>query len=146
MRVLLFVIMTLFFSFSAQAYIEENKSNKEAKATAGEQNSSLYRLNATSTIRLKKLRKIDEVLARNPNATIADEADMEDLLSNRKQVDLDNQNQLTQMYQETIKRTKQKKTLIETNDKSYQQINEIALNSVKDLAAVRNIKQKIGRR
>ena len=146
MRVLLFVIMTLFFSFSAQAYIEENKSNKEAKATAGEQNSSLYRLNATSTMRLKKLRKIDEVLARNPNATIADETDMEDLLSNRKQVDLDNQNQLAQMYQETIKRTKQKKTLIETNDKSYQQINEIALNSVKDLAAVRNIKQKIGRR
>ena len=137
MRVLLFVIMTLFFSFSAQAYIEENKSNKEAKATAGEQNSSLYRLNATSTMRLKKLRKIDEVLARNPNAAIADKADM---------VDLDNQNQLAQMYQETIKRTKQKKTLIETNDKSYQQINEIALNSVKDLAAVRNIKQKIGRR
>ena len=146
MRVLLFVIMTLFFSFSAQAYIEENKSNKEDKATAGEQNSSLYRLNATSTMRLKKLRKIDEVLARNPNATIADEADMEDLLSDRKQVDLDNQNQLAQMYQETIKRTKQKKTLIEKNDKSYQQINEIALNSVKDLAAVRNIKQKIGRR
>ncbi len=146
MKVLLLVIMSLFFSFSAQAYIEENKSNKEAKATAGEQNSNLYRLNATTAMRLKKLRKIDEVLARNPNASIADEADMEDLLSDKKQVDLDNQNQLAQMYQETVQRTKQKKSLIAANDKSYQQINEIALNSIKDLAAIRSIEQKIGRR
>lgn len=144
---LLFVAIFSFFwmSSSANAYIDTTVDG-EAEATAGEQNTNLYRLNAANFSKLKKMRQIDNVLARNPNANVENSREMEDLLSNKKQVDLDTQAQLAQMYKDTVARTKNKNALIVKNADNYRQVLQTAANSVKDTAAITDLKQKIRRR
>ena len=144
---LLFVAIFSFFwmSSSANAYIDTTVEG-EAEATAGEQNTNLYRLNAANFSKLKKMRQIDNVLARNPNANVENSREMEDLLSNKKQVDLDAQAQLAQMYKDTVARTKNKNALIVKNADNYRQVLQTAANSVKDTAAITDLKQKIRRR
>lgn len=144
---LLFVAIFSFFwmSSSANAYIDTTVEG-EAEATAGEQNTNLYRLNAANFSKLKKMRQIDNVLARNPNANVENSREMEDLLSNKKQVDLDAQAQLAQMYKDTVARTKNKNALIVKNADNYRQVLQTAANSVKDTAAITDLKQIIRRR
>lgn len=144
---LLFVAIFSFFwmSSSANAYIDTTVEG-EAEATAGEQNTNLYRLNAANFSKLKKMRQIDNVLARNPNANVENSREMEDLLSNKKQVDLDAQAQLVQMYKDTVARTKNKNALIVKNADNYRQVLQTAANSVKDTAAISDLKQIIRRR
>jgi len=69
---LLWAVTTIFFlsMANAHAYLE-TYSDDETQVTAGEQNTNLYRLNAAGTSALKKLKKIDEVIARNPSEKIA---------------------------------------------------------------------------
>ncbi|MCI5635230.1 MAG: hypothetical protein MR350_07275 [Alphaproteobacteria bacterium] len=144
---LLFAVIFSFFllPFSANAYIDTTVDG-EAEATAGEQNTNLYRLNADNLSRLKRMRQIDNVLARNPNANIENSQEMEDLLSNKKQVDLDEQAQLAQMYKDTVARTKNKNALIVKNADDYRQVLQTAANSVKDVEVITNLKQRIRRR
>ena len=144
---LLFVAIFSFFwmSSSANAYIDTTVDG-EAEATAGEQNTNLYRLNAANFSKLKKMRQIDNVLARNPNANVENSREMEDLLSNKKQIDLDAQAQLAQMYKDTVARTKNKNALIVKNADNYRQVLQTAANSVKDTAAIIDLKQIIRRR
>ncbi len=144
---LLFAVIFSFFllPFSVYAYIDTTVDG-EAEATAGEQNTNLYRLNADNLSRLKKMRQIDNVLARNPNANIENSQEMEDLLSNKKQVDLDAQAQLAQMYKDTVDRTKNKNALIVKNADDYRQVLQTAANSVKDVEVITNLKQRIRRR
>lgn len=144
---LLFVAIFSFFWMlsSANAYIDTTVEG-EAEATAGEQNTNLYRLNAANFSKLKKMRQIDNVLARNPNANVENSREMEDLLSNKKQIDLDAQAQLAQMYKDTVARTKNKNALIVKNADNYRQVLQTAANSVKDTAAITDLKQKIRRR
>ncbi len=144
---LLFAVIFSFFllPFSVNAYIDTTVDG-EAEATAGEQNTNLYRLNADNLSRLKRMRQIDNVLARNPNANIENSQEMEDLLSNKKQVDLDEQAQLAQMYKDTVARTKNKNALIVKNADDYRQVLQTAANSVKDVEVITNLKQRIRRR
>lgn len=146
MKLLFAVIFSFFWlSSSANAYIDTTVEG-EAEATAGEQNTNLYRLNAANFSKLKKMRQIDNVLARNPNANVENSREMEDLLSNKKQIDLDAQAQLAQMYKDTVARTKNKNALIVKNADNYRQVLQTAANSVKDTAAITDLKQKIRRR
>lgn len=132
-------------SFAAEAYIDETAPN-DAVATAGEQNTNLYRLNATSALRIKKLQKIDETLAKNPKLNISDSSELEEILSNKKQVDLDAKNQLEAQYKETIAKTKNKNTLVVSNTEQYAQFKKLGVNSVRDTQAISDIKQKLRRR
>lgn len=118
----------------------------DAQATPGEQTTNLYRLNAGSAVQLKKLRQLDKILSKNPNLVITNNEDISDLLSNKKQVNIDEQKQLAQLQQETVKRTAQKRNLIVSNSKSYQQINSILASSVRDTEKIVALKQKMGRR
>ena len=146
MKLLLAAIFSFFWLSSlANAYIDTTVDG-EAEATAGEQNTNLYRLNAANFSKLKKMRQIDNVLARNPNANVENSREMEDLLSNKKQVDLDAQAQLAQMYKDTVARTKNKNALIVKNADNYHQVLQTAANSVKDTTAIIALKQKIRRR
>lgn len=131
--------------FSVEAYIEESAPN-DAVATAGEQNTNLYRLNATSALRIKKLQKIDETLAKNPKLNISDSSELEEILSNKKQVDLDAKNQLEAQYRETIAKTKNKNALVVSNAEQYAQFKKLNVNSVRDTQAIRDVKQKLRRR
>ena len=74
------------------------------------------------------------------------ENDIADLLEDKAQMALDEQNQLKQQYQDTVKRTAQKKNLVADNSKSYQQINQVTFSAVKDTKAVFELKQKLRRR
>ena len=146
MKLLLVAIFSFFWlSSSANAYIDTTVDG-EAEATAGEQNTNLYRLNAANFSKLKKMRQIDNVLARNPNADVENSREMEDLLSNKRQVDIDAQAQLAQMYKDTVARTKNKNALIVKNADNYRQVLQTAANSVKDTTAITALKQKIRRR
>lgn len=140
------IFSLLFLPLSAGAYIDTTAASDETSVTAGEQNTNLYRLNASNFERIKKMRQIDEALAKNPNADMSNSQEIEDLLNNKKQVDMDAQTQLAQMYKETQERTKNKNSLIVRNSDTYQQIVKVADFSVKDEAAVMNLKQKIRRR
>ena len=85
-------------------------------------------------------------MAKNPDAIINSENDISDLLEDKAQIALDEQNQLVQQYQDAVKRTEQKKNLVVANSKSYQQINQVAFSAVKDAKAVFELKQKLRRR
>ncbi len=142
MKLLLSIFSFMLLSHTALAYMNV----EEAQATPGEQTSNLYKLNAATAIKIKKLREIDKVLAKNPDAVINSENDIADLLEDKAQMALDEQNQLTRQYQDTVKRTAQKKNLVVVNSKSYQQINQVAFSAVKDTKSVLELKQKLRRR
>ena len=61
--------MVLMGAAEAHAYLE-TYSEDETQVTAGEQNTNLYRLNAMGSIAMKKLKKIDDAIARNPKAQV----------------------------------------------------------------------------
>lgn len=142
MKLLLSIFSFMLLSHTALAYINV----EDAEATPGEQTSNLYKLNAATTMKIKKLREIDKVLAKNPDAVVNNENDIADLLNDKAQIALDEQNQLTQQYQDTLKRTAQKRNLVVANSKSYQQINQVAFSAVKDTKVVFELKQKMRRR
>ena len=142
MKLLLSIFSFMLLSHTALAYMNV----EDAQATPGEQTSNLYKLNAATTMKIKKLREIDKVLAKNPDAVVNNENDIADLLNDKAQIALDEQNQLTQQYQDTLKRTAQKRNLVVANSKSYQQINQVAFSAVKDTKVVFELKQKMRRR
>lgn len=148
MKLLLFFIVSLLLStFEAQAYLDTSAAAGESTATAGEQNTSLYRLQASNFSRIKKMRQIDDILARNPDANLEDSQEIEDLLNNKKQIDMDTQSQLAQMYKDTVEITKKKNTLVTVlNTDVYRQLMQTAANSVKDEATAYELKRKIRRR
>ena len=148
MKLLLFFIVSLLLSaFEAQAYLDTSAAAGESTATAGEQNTSLYRLQASNLSRIKKMRQIDDILARNPGANLEDSQEIEDLLNNKKQIDMDTQSQLAQMYKDTVEITKKKNTLVTVlNTDVYRQLMQTAANSVKDEATAYELKRKIRRR
>ena len=148
MKLLLFFIVSLLLSaFEVQAYLDTSAAAGESTATAGEQNTSLYRLQASNFSRIKKMRQIDDILARNPDANLEDSQEIEDLLNNKKQIDMDTQSQLAQMYKDTVEITKKKNTLVTVlNTDVYRQLMQTAVNSVKDEATAYELKRKIRRR
>lgn len=148
MKLLLFFIVSLLLSaFESQAYLDTSAAAGESTATAGEQNTSLYRLQASNFSRIKKMRQIDDILARNPGANLEDSQEIEDLLNNKKQIDMDTQSQLAQMYKDTVEITKKKNTLVTVlNTDVYRQLMQTAANSVKDEATAYELKRKIRRR
>lgn len=148
MKLLLFFVVSLLLpAFEAQAYLDTSAAAGESTATAGEQNTSLYRLQASNFSRIKKMRQIDDILARNPDANLEDSQEIEDLLNNKKQIDMDTQSQLAQMYKDTVEITKKKNTLVTVlNTDVYRQLMQTAANSVKDEATAYELKRKIRRR
>ena len=148
MKLLLFFIVSLLLpAFEAQAYLDTSAAAGESTATAGEQNTSLYRLQASNFSRIKKMRQIDDILARNPGANLEDSQEIEDLLNYKKQIDMDTQSLLAQMYKDTVEITKKKNTLVTVlNTDVYRQLMQTAANSVKDEATAYELKRKIRRR
>lgn len=148
MKLLLFFIVSLLLpAFEVQAYLDTSAAAGESTATAGEQNTSLYRLQASNFSRIKKMRQIDDILARNPDANLEDSQEIEDLLNNKKQIDMDTQSQLAQMYKDTVEITKKKNTLVTVlNTDVYRQLMQTAAKSVKDEATAYELKRKIRRR
>lgn len=141
MKILLIAVFFCGIIYSAQA----NSAVDDTQTPAGEQTSNLYRLNTGTAVQLKKLQQLDKILAKNPNIMITDSEDVADLLNDKKQVNIDEQEQLMRMYQEIVKRTTSKKSLIVDNSKNYQQISHVIRTSIKDSANIAELKLKIRR-
>lgn len=70
MKKISIVILLLLFTMPAKpafAYMEVAEKG-DAEATAGEQNSNLYRLNAQGMLAVKKLKKVDDIVAKRQAA------------------------------------------------------------------------------
>lgn len=63
MRLIIILYILISFVPPAYAYIEENNAG-DAEASAGDQNTNLYRLNARGDYYIKRLKKIDEFAAK----------------------------------------------------------------------------------
>ena len=67
----------------ANAYLEDERGSRDAEATAGEQNTNLRRLQAMQKISVKRLKKIDDALAKEKLKNVAntDLAALEEMLN-----------------------------------------------------------------
>ncbi len=138
------IISTFFYCSTANAYIDDRQTG-EAEATAGEQNSNLYRLNASSTMSIKKLKKLDELYAKEQiSGKRLTETDIEKLL------DLDDnktQKELDLALKDAIKKTKNTRDLVISIDIGvYNQFKNFHQISIKDREIAKNLTNNLGRR
>lgn len=105
--VLLYIFLSL--PFPAFAYVEENNAGL-TEASAGDQNTNMYKLNSRTDYLIKKLRKIDEYSAKNKDASSSlNIASFEDITS-LEQKDRENQ-QSKKILEEVIKATSDPQSL-----------------------------------
>lgn len=105
--VLLYIFLSL--PFPAFAYVEENNAGL-TEASAGDQNTNMYKLNSRTDYLIKKLRKIDEYSAKNKDASSSlNIASFEDITS-LEQKDRENQ-QSKKILEEVIKATSDSQSL-----------------------------------
>lgn len=105
--VLLYIFLSL--PSPAFAYVEENNAGL-TEASAGDQNTNMYKLNSRTDYLIKKLRKIDEYSAKNKDASsLLNIASFEDITS-LEQKDRENQ-QSKKILEEVIKATSDPQSL-----------------------------------
>ena len=105
--VLLYIFLSL--PSPAFAYVEENNAGL-TEASAGDQNTNMYKLNSRTDYLIKKLRKIDEYSAKNKDALSSlNIASFEDITS-LEQKDRENQ-QSKKILEEVIKATSDPQSL-----------------------------------
>jgi hypothetical protein len=144
MKFWLFLGLICLFPLSAFSYIED-KVEGEAEFTAGEQNTNLYRLNATGSLSIKKLKKIDELVARNPK--VGANPDMSEI---EKMVD--SEAGRTQQLMEDILKDTKKRVAVPTKLKKlpdsgiYALFRELKPQNVRDRAIVLALREKLQRR
>lgn len=144
MKVLLLVFGLFCLSVSpAVAYLDDTVAG-EAEATAGEQNSNLYRLNSLSTVSIKKLKKIDEVMAKNPNKISNLDMDQIEQLVDSKAGET--QQILDKALKDAIKRTKSPITLKNSvSNSTYIAFKSLSAACVKDKQIALALRDKIQR-
>lgn len=67
LKTIIILLGFMFFINPAQAYLEETDDGS-TKLSAGEQNTNMYRINSQGKVALKKLKQIDELMAKSPTA------------------------------------------------------------------------------
>ena len=124
------VLLLMFFlgaASNAYAYLE-TYTDGETQVTAGDQNTNMYRLNAVGALAMKKLKKIDEALARNPNE------------NEQKQ-------QLEQMVKKVSKTLSSPENLRVLPDKRlYKELSTLSIRETKDTAVAVELLKQLGRR
>lgn len=122
----------------AYSYIDVNEIG-DAEATAGEQNSNLYRLNAQGILAIKRLKKVDDAVARGFKGS-----DIDDLLaSDAEQQEKQELVRLTKELEQKIANPKS----LKVGDVStvYAQIREFP-SDARDMEVVKNLRNTFGRR
>lgn len=130
---------------NAYAYLE-TYSEDETQVTAGDQNTNMYRLNAVGSIAMKKLKKIDEALARNPNENVnaMDISQIEQLIDSNEN---EQKQQLEQMVKKVTKTLSSPENLRVMPDKRlYKELSTLSVQETKDTAVAVELLKQLGRR
>ena len=130
---------------NAYAYLETS-SEDETQVTAGDQNTNMYRLNAVGSIAMKKLKKIDEALARNPNENVnaMDISQIEQLIDSNEN---EQKQQLEQMVKKVTKTLSSPENLRVMPDKRlYKELSTLSVQETKDTAVAVELLKQLGRR
>ena len=145
MKILLTLLFVLFMSTSSgYAYIEENNVG-DTEATAGEQNTNLYRLNAKGALSVKKLKRIDEYVARNQaRGHVVSASDLEDLLLSESEEK--EKKELERMTAEISKQLANPKQLIQqTAADTYNMLQNISVSQTRDAEIAKSLKFRSAR-
>jgi hypothetical protein len=130
---------------NAYAYLE-TYTEGETQVTAGDQNTNMYRLNAVGSIAMKKLKKIDEVLARNPNENVnaMDISQIEQLIDSNEN---EQKQQLEQMMKKVSKTLSSPENLRVMPDKRlYKELSTLSIRETRDTAVAVELLKQLGRR
>lgn len=130
---------------AALAYIED-KDIDEADIAAGDQNTNLYRLQNDGMYKIKKLKEIDELVARKKAAGLyVDVSDMETLLTTSQQ---DKDNDILKNLEEDVDKqvVNPKKLKVEYTPDIYKNIIEIQRTGIKDKDVAATIMSELKQR
>jgi hypothetical protein len=130
---------------NAYAYLE-TYTEGETQVTAGDQNTNMYRLNAVGSIAMKKLKKIDEALARNPNENVnaMDISQIEQLIDSNEN---EQKQQLEQMMKKVSKTLSSPENLRVMPDKRlYKELSTLSIRETRDTAVAVELLKQLGRR
>ena len=145
LRCVLLLVFFLGAASNAYAYLE-TYTEGETQVTAGDQNTNMYRLNAVGSIAMKKLKKIDEVLARNPNENVnaMDISQIEQLIDSNEN---EQKQQLEQMIKKVSKTLSSPENLRVLPDKRlYKELNTLSIRETRDTAVAVELLKQLGRR
>lgn len=142
MRIILFLFLICFSITPAYAYKEDNRAG-EAQATAGEQNSNLYRLNSKGKIALKKLKQASEYVERSKAAgkTVRASAIEDLLLSGKAEEEKMELNRLTESAAKKVEKPRQLKVI--DNHAVYETIAQMQSTQVKDKEIVKTLAKQL---
>ena len=144
MRIILFLFLICFSIAPAYAYKEDNRAG-EAQATAGEQNTNLYRLNSKGKIALKKLKQASEYVERSKAAgkTVKASAIEDLLLSGKAEDEKMEINRLTEAAAKQLEKPLQLK--VAENHAVYETIAQMQASQIKDKQIAKTLAQQLGR-
>lgn len=145
LRCVLLLVFFLGAASNAYAYLE-TYTEGETQVTAGDQNTNMYRLNAVGSIAMKKLKKIDEVLARNPNENVnaMDISQIEQLIDSNEN---EQKQQLEQMKKKVSKTLSSPENLRVLPDKRlYKELSTLSIRETRDTAVAVELLKQLGRR
>ena len=144
---LLLVAAIVFILANSQsfAYLEV-ESKGDAKATANEQTTNLYLLNNSNNTTLKRLKKIEELYAKNPELAKKLSRDEIEKIAGGDSKELQRQEILKETKQYLHRAIADKKDLITKHDTYfYQQLTNVALQSHTDEKIVGELTAKLRR-
>ena len=146
MRLLGVLFMVVFLGVTnAHAYLE-TYSDDETQITAGDQNTNLYRLNAMGSLAMKKLKKIDEAIARNApeDGQVSNITQIEELIDSQQN---ENKQILEQMVKKIAKTIAKPENLkISVDSELYRKFNALCAQNVKDAEVAKTLQAKLRRR
>lgn len=145
LRCVLLLVFFLGAASNAYAYLE-TYTEGETQVTAGDQNTNMYRLNAVGSIAMKKLKKIDEALARNPNENVnaMDISQIEQLIDSNEN---EQKQQLEQMMKKVSKTLSSPENLRVMPDKRlYKELSTLSIRETRDTAVAVELLKQLGRR
>lgn len=138
MKIILFVITICLYVLPAHAYIDNTRAD-ETQVTAGDQHSSMYRLNDKISEKLKKLKQADEYVTRVKAVGKTVNADDLDTLLLSDKEDKERQ-QLKQMMLDVEMKIRSPRMLIVQPDHDvYVHLSATRSNQIKDAQMVREL-------
>lgn len=141
MRLLWILFVFLLPISSAFAYIEEDTAGM-AEATAGEQNTNMYKLNARGDFFVKKLKKIDEYAEKNKGAVSVDLSDISEIKDFEKKNNEEMQNKkIAEEVAKTVANTQQLKIAVKPD--VYTSLH--AINEVRDTQVILMLQKQLNR-
>ena len=98
-------------------------------------------------LRIKKMRKIDNALAKNPEYADSVASEMiEEILNDNAQQEQDTKEELKKQLQDTVSRTQDKMALIIKDTDKFAQLQIASASAVRDKAVVAGLRQKLRRK